>query len=602
MLSRAAVWILVAAAALSAGATAASGGESPVALPLPPVVPVPVELLTPEAQALAPRLIPGLRLPTLARELTRPWDERVHMVVPLPENHIDDAKQVLSVRLSPAATAAVIETGFEGSRAHRVTALSATRALVEYAPIPDWFMLRVRGAKGQTLRIELDHVAFGLWNGVHPVVAEGEDPGDPALYATTPTVAERMARLPAPGATWAKQPETHGQRWRFVDRVGIESATLATPIQLLDGPVRHANRFVIEHRFTADSMLVAMRYPYTPAFHARSLERWRELAARPGSPLRVIDLGKTRRGHPLAALVVSGPGWPEDRQRPIIAMYGREHGTEPDSSWAVHGAVEYLISDLPRAAAIRRTQTTILIPCMDPDAAGAPCYENLTHGFVKSVDECRRLLAVFCDLTDLGYRIDGVIDLHNVQGGQTQWHGFAVMTDPKPRKRAAQAEWIGEHLKATLAARGFGFKRTVPGQGDASIRFGGLMAECYGAMLMPVELNVHSRARRLTLVDAQELGAAMIEATHTWITGGFASGLDAAALATAKPLGASATVALARRTGDRLRALRAQARAMRPDVNPITGGPCGIEFELRIRRDGRLPITPLDHPMQEYDP
>ena len=574
---------------------------------LPPVVDWRDAPMADAARELAPKLIPGLNLRCLAHEVTRPAFETGYVQTPLPQNVIDDRKQLRSVRLSRAATSAIIETGFESSHGLEVAARSGTHAVLAYAPLNDWFLIRVRSASGQTLRLELDHVAAMAWTGVVPVIADGEDPGDPALYRTRQSVADRMARLPAVSATWPRVPDMSGQRWRFVDRVWSEAGPpMAGMLASVESATAPSNRFVIEQRFTSDCALIAMRYPYTPSFHSQSLRRWRAIAASAtGSHLRVLDLGKTRRGQEMAAMVVSGPGWPADRGRPIVVMYGREHGTETDSSWAVHGALDWLISDHPKAVAIRRGMTVVFIPCLDPDAAAAPCYENIIKGFISNVDECRRTLAVFTDLTELGYRIDAVIDLHNIQGGQSQWHGFAVMSDPMPRKAAAQDEWLGTHVRDRWYARGFAMKKVLPEPSSPRFRLGGFLAHYHGAMLLPIELNMQARPRKLRLDELQELGASMIDATHRWLTGGFAPDQDLAPSAAARTLGMSATVALARRTGDRFRALRAEARAIRLMASdPLVYGPSQCEIILNSKHGyGRDPLPPTRlFPLEDYDP
>ena len=103
-------------------------GESLVLVEPEPIVPryPAVERISDEARALSTRLITGLRLPLLAHELTRSWDEVVHIVVPLPQNYIDDAK---TLRRAILPSGAVIETGFESSRADDIQVAGATRAI-----------------------------------------------------------------------------------------------------------------------------------------------------------------------------------------------------------------------------------------------------------------------------------------------------------------------------------------------------------------------------------------------------------------------------------------------------------------------------------------
>ncbi len=405
-----------------------------------------------------------------------------------------------------------IETGFPGSDDLLIEAAGATRAVLRYAPFDDYFMVRIQATPGTRWQIELDGVSPGAWGTVRPVIAAGSDPADPALYR-----AEVLARIaaPPPSATAERFPSTDGQAWRFVDRAWLEPipATAASP------HLAKRSRFLMEFTVPASTSLIAMRYPYTALWHERSLDRWRAAARQPGAAHHVIDLGRTRRGNAMGMIVVGGPGWQQQRDRPVLVMYAREHGTEPDSSWAVHGAVEFLISQHPRAAAIRERITTILMPCLDPDAADAPCYEHLVHAFSMQTWETNQITAVFSDLVNLGFPIDAVIDVHNIQGGQSQWHAFPVLSDPLDEFFAGQEAWIERALRPAFAERGYGFKKTLPdGSENGGFRLAGLLRKQFGAVLMGVELNMHARGRRLRLDEVQELGERFVTASATYLT------------------------------------------------------------------------------------
>jgi hypothetical protein len=258
-----------------------------------------------------------------------------------------------------------ITADFDCSTPIDVTRISPThfRVAITTNGFRDWFMFRLTGVAGKTVRIDLtgDNIEMFKWWSLNPLVTYATDTNALETYTTVPS------RQP-PDTAWngAQLPPTDGQSWHFIPGVWREGPT---------------NTLSLVEHFDEDQAVIAMRVPYTPGYNQKYLA---QLAA--GSAAKVIQIGQSPQGRPLQlAIVGDDPSHP----RPCVLIYAREHADEHDTSWVAQGALEYLISDDPQAQALRQRFTFIVIPLLDPDSAAASFHEVMMTSFLPGKDNSR---------------------------------------------------------------------------------------------------------------------------------------------------------------------------------------------------------------------
>jgi hypothetical protein len=190
-------------------------------------------------------------------------------------------------------------------------------------------------------------------------------------------------------------------------------------------------------------------------------------------------------------------------------LYGREDGTEPDGSWAAEGAIEFLAARSDEARRLREAMTFLIIPMLDPDGAAASQYKNVCSSFALGgqTPNSRAFAAWFKSWIEAGKRLDIVINLHNVEGGQVRWHAFPVLKDPEPARLRAQEAFVRDYVKPVMASEEIEAKKVIAGEGAFRFRLGGYLAFFYGPLHIPYELNCQSPARHLTLYEMRRMGA-----------------------------------------------------------------------------------------------
>jgi hypothetical protein len=266
---------------------------------------------------------------------------------------------------------------------------------------------------------------------------------------------------------------------------------------------------------------VAMRYPYVPTYHDayfETLKKRIEREAREDAEVVALGASKGDRKLWLARLgPVAGQG------KPCLLVYAREHGTEPDGSWAAEGLIELLRSETEESRRIRREATVLVVPMLDPDAAARAAYEDGIHrtfGGSKQTPEAAAYAAFFRAWTDAGGRLDVALNLHNIEGGQVQWHAFPLLDEKSETRRAAKQCLVEKYIKARCAERGIGVKKAIVGDNAVDDkRLGGYLQAAYGTMQLAFELNVQARPRHLTLAEARTMGALIGAAAARFLAG-----------------------------------------------------------------------------------
>ena len=205
--------------------------------------------------------------------------------------------------------------------------------------------------------------------------------------------------------------------WREVDKAEV-SADNST--------------FVVTQQFDAANASVAMRVPYTYTYEEELLKR---LAAAkiPGltidticeSTVDKLIAPQTYWKRKFKIIRIESPAVnAEDKtKRPGILVYAREHATEQDSSWALHGMLRWLLSDDEKAVKARTQNNWLLFPLYDPDAAansswrdGLDCISDNTVWSNYTYEK----MWYFVDWITKGHRLDLAIDLHGSECAEAE--------------------------------------------------------------------------------------------------------------------------------------------------------------------------------------
>jgi zinc carboxypeptidase len=181
---------------------------------------------------------------------------------------------------------------------------------------------------------------------------------------------------------------------------------------------REKDRIIYHHRVDATDAWFAWGPPYVLE-HARALV---ERAAKVTPDAIAFELCKSREGRPVPALRFSPPGVtnPGAAARAGIWIQARQHAWESGSSWVGQGLVEWLLSEDPRAAELRKKAEICFVPIMDVDnvARGAggknqkPQDHNRDWSESPHWPEVRAAMQHIAALNAAG-RFDLFIDLHN---------------------------------------------------------------------------------------------------------------------------------------------------------------------------------------------
>jgi hypothetical protein len=148
----------------------------------------------------------------------------------------------------------------------------------------------------------------------------------------------------------------------------------------------------------------------------------------PGSTL--FELAKTRGGRSVQGIRI-GDATEREAARYGVWIQARQHAWEAGSSWVGQGFVEWLASDDPAAAKLRRKATVFYVPIMDVDnvATGAGGKDAAPRDHNRDWDDephypevaaaQKRILKLNAD-----GRFDVFIDLHNPGGSERRPYFF----------------------------------------------------------------------------------------------------------------------------------------------------------------------------------
>jgi hypothetical protein len=376
--------------------------------------------------------------------------------------------------------AITIDTAFAGGGVEAVRFPDAHT--VEFAAPLDsgkqslWFCFRVRGAKGQTLRLNqqgLEHVL-----GIHE--SRGYAPVCPVFRS---------------GAS----------EWSRVDSRDVTFT--ADPLA-----------FSFVHRFDDDEVYFAFCYPYT----SDNLAVY--LAAHPSGLVRLDYPGKSDEGRDFPCLTVGHPESPGVRN--LVAVIARQHAGEVTGSFALEGMMDALVADHAGARGLLDDTLFVFFPLADVDCVEAgrygkgqyPVDYNRDWSLAPFHAGTRLMQGVIGELARR-YRLRCVIDLHAPQPGAPSY------LVPNPQTPPGSGAWLdfwdfAQRFEDSCRGRhGFRIADVDPDVldwGSALNRSlnSSFFFHKYGAVAFTVELSYHrdNQGTLLTREDWRSLGGLLVDA------------------------------------------------------------------------------------------
>lgn len=178
---------------------------------------------------------------------------------------------------------------------------------------------------------------------------------------------------------------------------------------------RMGRRVVFRIRVDAKQAWFAWGPPFVPS-HAHNLI---QQVSKKNEHVHPFVLCKSKEGREVPAMRISYPGVAE-KDRLGIWVQARQHAWESGSGWVCQGFVHWLLSDDPRAIALRKKADVYVVPIMDLDnvATGNGGKNQKPHDHNRDWSdqavwpEVRAAIQRIQKLNQTG-RFDLFIDLHN---------------------------------------------------------------------------------------------------------------------------------------------------------------------------------------------
>jgi hypothetical protein len=351
----------------------------------------------------------------------------------------------------------------------------------------DWFMFRVNGAAGKTIRIDLtgQGVLMDKWATLNPMVSYVSDLNDPQSYISADIPVEEAM------TAWngTALPSTTGQKWQYVSNVWRE----------------RPNALSLVLNFESDSAIVAMRVPYTPRYNERYLK---QLASNP--LVKIIEVGRSTEGRPLLLAKIGG-GDSAEKTKPCILVYSREHADEQDSSWVSQGIIEHLLAETPQAKTLRDQFTVLVIPMLDPDSAEVGRHVGILSSF--AVDHPSQESVAyenwFRAWVSAGKRLDLVYNLHNVQSAESPDLACAMIEKNGVRGIASIA--VHSLFEDAMKKNQYSVTNRPWQFGWSPDRLGGWLSHSFGPLTLAYEVNAQCPDRHLTIFGLKHIGGILLD-------------------------------------------------------------------------------------------
>lgn len=238
----------------------------------------------------------------------------------------------------------------------------------------------------------------------------------------------------------------------------------------------------IRHRPAGDSLWVAYFAPYSSARHAALIT---DMSATPGVDHRV--LGQTHDGRPIDLLSLGEGAIP-------IWLFARQHPGETMAEWWMEGALAFLTSDDPTAAALRAAARFHVVPNMNPDGSARGHLRTNALGVNLNREWAEPSLQRSPEVFHVRAEMDrtGVAFAIDVHGDEAIPHvfmdGFAAIPSRTDAMSATYAAYL-ERLSAMTAdfQTVAGYPETAPYQANLTVG-SKQVAERYGAVSMTLEM------------------------------------------------------------------------------------------------------------------
>ena len=352
-----------------------------------------------------------------------------------------------------------------------------------------WFLLRLTGVKGKTVRLDMSNVDIKYWQFLNPVYGYCHNLNNPKNFVCKP-VSHGRAQF---GYNGPILPDTSGQKWHFIVNVWREGTNLC-----------------LVQKFTHNHVYLAMHYPYTPKLNEAYMARLQ------GNPYcRVVTVGQSKDGRPLLAVEIPRPGnTPADKAKPCVLIYAREVADEQDGSWISQGAIRFLLSSSPQAQAIRRSVQFIIIPLLDPDAAAASQHYGIAldfnNGLPLTGTKESNQYADFCQhWVNSGHGIDLAIAIDGSEpSGKPDFYCPDAFPDVLQHRTT---DLLLVRVAGQVRSAGY----SASERAERYRRFGentlvGWLAGTYGTLLVPLDINAQNVYHHLVLCDIRRVGAALV--------------------------------------------------------------------------------------------
>jgi murein tripeptide amidase MpaA len=269
-----------------------------------------------------------------------------------------------------------------------------------------------------------------------------------------------------------------------------------------------------------DHVWIAHVEPYTNRDLDKLLDSFRN------SPyLEEESIGRTVEGREMLLLTITNRKVPP-RQKAVIWLMFRQHAWETGSSWAVDGAVRFLLSGGEGAARIRNRVIFKIFPLADPDGAahgnvrfnlnGYDLNRNWDTPDPQTMPEIWAQRKSVLGWVDTGHRLDLFLSLHNDEENEY----LEAPADFKALGERVYHELVAQSsFNPTAPLRDAG-ATTSPGKpGRMTVDQGLYRDRKLPAMLMEQMIEYDPKLGRVpTAADRSDFGAELIRALSRAVT------------------------------------------------------------------------------------
>ncbi|MCS7306556.1 MAG: M14 family zinc carboxypeptidase [Thermoguttaceae bacterium] len=185
---------------------------------------------------------------------------------------------------------------------------------------------------------------------------------------------------------------------------------------------RSQDRIVYQQKIEAGEAYFA----WGPPFRLSDAERLLAEATKKFPWVQKFELCRSKEGRSVPALRIAEPGLPES-ERFGVWVIARQHAWESGSSWVAWGLIDWLASEEPAAAELRKKASLTIVPIMDVDnvcrGAGGKEQKPQDHNRDWSAEpywpEVQAVQSAIRQWDSQG-RMDLFLDLHNPGRGDRQ--------------------------------------------------------------------------------------------------------------------------------------------------------------------------------------